>query len=56
MPRTKRQIDFRKILCKSFKRRDIANQLLIRKSLLSMKFDETKNTLATHFLKFDKSI
>lgn len=56
MPRTKRQIDFRKILCKSFKRRGIANQLLIRKSLLSMKFDETKNTLATHFFKFDKSI
>lgn len=44
------------VLCETFERKGIASQLLIRKSLLSMKFDETKDTLTTHFLKFDKCI
>ena len=40
----------------TFERRGIASQLLIRKSLLSMKFDAKNNTLANHFLQFDKLI
>ncbi|KAF2895226.1 hypothetical protein ILUMI_10949 [Ignelater luminosus] len=43
-------------LCNVFERKGIASQLLIRKSLLTMKFDSTNDTLANHFLKFDKSI
>ncbi|KAF2894016.1 hypothetical protein ILUMI_12156, partial [Ignelater luminosus] len=43
-------------LCNVFERKGIASQLLIRKSLLTMKSDSTNDTLANHFLKFDKSI
>lgn len=39
-----------------FERKGIASQLLIRKSLLTMKFNAQSDTLANHFLKFDKKI
>lgn len=42
-------------LCTTFERKGIASQLLIRKSLLTMKFNATNDTLGNHFLKFDKS-
>lgn len=44
------------VLCETFERKGIASQLLIRKSLLSMKFDSKNDTLANHFLKFDKLV
>ncbi|KAF2902636.1 hypothetical protein ILUMI_03551 [Ignelater luminosus] len=43
-------------LCNVFERKGIASQLLIRKLLLTMKFDSTNDTWANDFLKFDKSI
>ncbi|KAF2888791.1 hypothetical protein ILUMI_17382 [Ignelater luminosus] len=43
-------------LCNVFERNGIVSQLSIRKSLLTMKFDSTNDTLANHFLKFDNSI
>lgn len=44
------------LLCETFERKGIASQLLIRKSLLSMKFDSKNDTLANYFLKFDKLV
>lgn len=43
-------------LRQTFERRDIASQLSIHKSLLTMRFDAKNNALANHFLKFDKLI
>ena len=43
-------------LCNTFERRGIASQLLIRKTLLSMKFDAKSDSLSSHFLKFDKLV
>lgn len=43
-------------LCNTFERKGIANQLLLRKKLLTMKFDAINDTLVNHFLKFDKLI
>lgn len=40
----------------TFQRKGIASQLLTRKCLLSMKFDAKNDTLANHFLRFDKLI
>lgn len=39
-----------------FERKDIASQLLIRKSLLTMKFNATNDTLFNHFVNFDKLV
>lgn len=39
-----------------FQRKGIASQLLLRKALLTMKFDTANDNLANHFLKFDKLI
>lgn len=39
-----------------FQRKGIASQLLLRKALLTMKFDIVNDNLANHFLKFDKFI
>lgn len=40
----------------TFMRKGIASQLLIRKTLLCMKFNPPTDTLESHFLKFDKLI
>jgi len=40
----------------AFQRKGIASQLLLRKALLTMKFDTVNDSLANHFLKFDKLI
>lgn len=43
-------------LCNTFERKGMASQLFIRKSLLTMKFNVNNDTLANHFLKFDRLI
>lgn len=48
--------DIWKSLSDTFERKGVASQLLIRKSLLTMKFDTGHETLANHFLKFDKIV
>lgn len=40
----------------AFQRKGIASQLLLRKALLTMKFNTVNDNLANHFLKFDKLI
>lgn len=40
----------------AFQRKGIASQLLLRKALLTMKFDTANNNLGNHFLKFNKLI
>lgn len=45
-----------KSLKNAFQRKGIASQLLLRKALLTIKFDIANDTLANHFLKFDKLI
>lgn len=42
-----------KTLQDTFERKDMASQLLIRKALLSMRFNPSKDTMDAHFLKFD---
>lgn len=48
--------DLWKSLSSIFERKGIASQLLLRKTLLQMKLDLNSDTLAGHFLKFDKLI
>lgn len=48
--------DLWKTLENTFEMKGIANQLLVRKSLLTMKFNAKCNKLANHFLEFDKLI
>ena len=43
-------------LCDTFERKSVANQLLLRKKLLLMRFNSGKDSLANHFLIFDKLI
>ncbi|KAF2889053.1 hypothetical protein ILUMI_17120 [Ignelater luminosus] len=43
-------------LCNVLECKRIARQLLIRKSLLTIKFESTNDTLGNYFLEFDKSI
>jgi len=43
-------------LCNTFERKGIASQLLLRKNLLTMKFNANNDLLVNHFLKFDKLI
>lgn len=43
-------------LSNHFARKGVASQLLIRKALLSMKFNQAKETIEAHFLKFDGMI
>uniref|UniRef100_A0A0A9YN54 Copia protein n=1 Tax=Lygus hesperus TaxID=30085 RepID=A0A0A9YN54_LYGHE len=43
-------------LTSTYARKGMANQLLLRKSLLLMKFDPSTETLEKHFSKFDKII
>lgn len=40
----------------AFQRKDIASQLLLRKTLLTMKFNTANDNLTNHFLRFDKLI
>ena len=45
-----------KSLNDAFERKSIASQLFLRKKLLLMRFNPQKETLANHFLVFDKLI
>ena len=40
----------------TFERKGMVSQLLVRKRLLTMKFNPGKDTLSSHFLAFDKLI
>ena len=43
-------------LKQNYQRKGIANQLYLRKTLLTMKYDTSSGSLGTHFLNFDKLI
>lgn len=48
--------DIWEVLKSTFERRGIASQLLIRKALLTMKLNQSVETMESHFLKFDKLV
>lgn len=44
------------VLKNTFERKGIASQLLLRKALLTMKYNASSQTMESHFLNFDKLV